>query len=58
MSTDSGISPAALLLPGEPADRLAPLLAYLLYHEIIDLSKQGDRVWLISHIRRDLRRYL
>lgn len=56
LKTDSGISPAALLLSGEPADRLAPLLAFLLYHQIVDLSKQGDRVWLVSHWRRELER--
>ncbi len=52
--TDGGISPASLLLPGEPADRLEPLLAFLLYHGMIDLSRQGDRVWLVSHVRRQL----
>jgi hypothetical protein len=57
-SANGGVSPAALLLPGEPADRLEPLLAYLLYNQLVDLSKRGDRVWLISHIRRDLENYL
>jgi hypothetical protein len=54
MNTDGGVSPASLLLPGEPADHLEPLLAYLLYNDIVDLSKRGDRVWLVSHIRREL----
>ena len=54
MIAEGGIGPAELLLPGEPADRLEPLLAFLLYHGIVDLSKQGDRVWLVSHIRRQL----
>jgi len=52
--TDGGVSPAKLLFPGEPADALEPLLAFLLYHEMVDLSKQGDRVWLVSHTRRKL----
>jgi hypothetical protein len=52
--TDGGISPAKLLFPEESVDALEPLLAFLLYHEIVDLSKQGDRVWLVSHIRRKL----
>jgi hypothetical protein len=54
MQADGGISPLKLLLPGESPDCLEPLLAYLLYHGIIDLSKQGDRVWLVSHVRREL----
>jgi hypothetical protein len=54
IKADGGISPAALLLPGESADRLEPLLAYLLYNGIVDLSKRGDRVWLISQVRREL----
>jgi hypothetical protein len=57
MSANGGVNPAALLRPGEPADHLEPLLAYLLYNELVDLSKRGDRVWLISHIRNDLENY-
>jgi len=52
--TDGGVSPARLLFPEESADKLEPLLAFLIYHEIVDLSKQGDRVWLTSNIRRRL----
>jgi hypothetical protein len=52
--TDGGISPAKLLFPEESPDQLQPLLAFLLYHQIVDLSKRGDRVWLNSHIRRKL----
>jgi len=51
---DGGISPAKLLFPEESPDKLEPLLAFLLYHQIVDLSKQGDRVWLVSHVRRKL----
>jgi hypothetical protein len=54
LKTDSSISPAALLLPGEPADQLELLLGFLLYYQIVDLSKQGDRVWIMSHQRREL----
>jgi hypothetical protein len=53
-SVDGGISPAKLLLPGESADVLEPLLGVLLFHELADLSKSGDRVWLTSPARRKL----
>jgi hypothetical protein len=52
--SDGGISPVKLLYPEETPDALEPLLAFLLYHEVVDLSKQGDRIWLVSHIRRKL----
>jgi hypothetical protein len=51
------ISPAKLLFPDEPPKQLEPLLAYLLYHDIIDLSKRGDRVWLTSEFRRRFAKY-
>jgi hypothetical protein len=54
--SDSGISPAALLNPGESADLLTPLLAFLMHHQLIDISKQGDRVWLTSQARSDLQK--
>lgn len=30
------------------ADVLEPLLAFLMYHDLADISKAGDRVWLSS----------
>jgi hypothetical protein len=54
--SDSGVSPAALLNPGEPADLLTPLLGFLMHHQLIDISKQGDRVWLTSQARTDLQK--
>jgi hypothetical protein len=51
-TTDGGIPIARLLKQGETADDLAPLLAVLLFYEIADFSKTGDRVWLSSDARR------
>jgi hypothetical protein len=53
-AAEQGISPAQLLFPGESPKQLEPILAYLLYYEIVDLSKRGDRVWMISHVRQRL----
>jgi hypothetical protein len=51
---EQGISPAKLLFPGEPPKQLEPILAFLLYYEIVDLSKRGDRVWMLSTVRQRL----
>jgi hypothetical protein len=51
---DGGISPAKLILPGESADQLEPLLGVLLYHELADLSKNADRVWITTEAKRKL----
>jgi hypothetical protein len=53
-NSHESISPAKLLFPGESPKQLEPILAYLLYHEIVDLSKRADRVWLSSDFRRRL----
>jgi hypothetical protein len=53
-NTQDGIGPAKLVFPGESPKKLEPILAYLLYHEIVDLSKRADRVWLTSQFRRQL----
>jgi hypothetical protein len=52
--TDGGIPVAQLLKPGESADHLAPLLAVLLYYDIADISKAGDRIWLSSVARQQI----
>jgi hypothetical protein len=49
-----GISPAKLLLPGEPAEALEPLLGVILFHEMAGISKTGDRVWLATPVREKL----
>ena len=48
------VSPAKLLQPGESADALEPLLGVLLYHELADLSKRADRVWITTEAKRKL----
>lgn len=49
-----GISPVKLLQPGESADDLEPLLGVLLYHDLADLSKRADRVWITTGAKRKL----
>lgn len=53
-AVDTGISPAKLLRSGESPDVLEPLLAFLMFHHIADISSAGDRVWLNSDVRRAL----
>ena len=36
-------------------DAFANALAYLMFHEVIDLSKSGDRAWVTSNGKRALR---
>jgi hypothetical protein len=48
------ISPAKLLLPGESADSLEPLLGVLMYHDLADLSKRADRVWITTSAKKKL----
>jgi hypothetical protein len=49
-----GIGPAKLLFPDESPRQLEPIIAFMLYHQIADLSKRADRVWLTSDFRRRL----
>lgn len=49
-----GISPAKLLRPGEAPAQLEPLLGFLMFHDLADISKIGDRVWLRSEAREKL----
>jgi hypothetical protein len=51
-ATDSAVSPAKLLRPGEPPEALEPLLTFLMFHQLADISAAGDRVWLNSDVRR------
>ena len=51
---NDSLKPAQLLFPEESADQLEPLLAFLLYHQIVDLAKRADRVWLSSIAREKL----
>ena len=53
-TADAGISPAKLLLPGESADQLEPLLGVLLHHDLADLSKNADRVWITTDGKRKI----
>ncbi len=53
-ATDGGVGPVKLLQSGESADHLAPLLGLLLFYDIADISKAGDRVWLSSDARRKM----
>ena len=36
-------------------DAFGDSLAYLLFHDLIGISKSGDRAWLLSEARRSLR---
>ena len=49
-----GIPPAKLLRPGEPPAQLEPLLGFLMFHDLADISKTGDRVWLRTEAREKL----
>ena len=51
---DAAVSPAKLLLPGESADQLQPLLAVLLHHDLADVSKNADRVWVTTDAKKRL----
>ena len=53
-ASDAAVSPAKLMLPGESADHLEPLLAVLLGHDLAALSKAGDRVWITTEAKRKL----
>jgi hypothetical protein len=48
------LPPAKLLLPNEPASQLEPLLGVLLFHDLADISKTGDRIWLTTPARTKL----
>jgi hypothetical protein len=50
---DQGIAPDQIN-PGEPVSAVIPVLAYLLFHDWIGISKTGDRVWLLGDARRAL----
>jgi len=49
---DESVKPSALLFPNESPKQLEPILAFLLYHEIVDLAKRSDRIWLTSEFVR------
>ena len=49
-----GVPPAKLLRPGEPPAQLEPLLGFLMFHDLADISTTGDRVWLRSETREKL----
>jgi hypothetical protein len=51
---DGSIGPVKLLQPGESPDVLEPLLGFLLFYDIADVSKAGDRVWLSSGAKAKL----
>ena len=53
-STHTSIDPAKLLFPEEPPERLPLMMRFLIFHQIADLSKAGDRVWLTSYFRARL----
>jgi hypothetical protein len=53
-SFDEGIPPAKLLRPGEPPAKLEALLGFLMFHDLADISKTGDRVWLRTETRQSL----
>jgi hypothetical protein len=54
MMSEDGIPPAQLLLEGEPAQNLEPILAFLMFYDLADISKDGDRVWLQTAARKKL----
>jgi hypothetical protein len=54
LADEYGMSPSKLIQPGETADDLEPLLAFLIFFHVVDLSKKGDRVWLTSRVRSEL----
>ena len=54
VTADGGVSPAKLVLPGESADHLEPVLAVLLHHDLTGLSKAGDRIWITTAAKRKL----
>ena len=53
--TDRGVAPEHLLHERETLRSIAAPLSYLLLHEWIDISKIGDRVWLLTSARESLR---
>jgi hypothetical protein len=53
-SADGGIPPGRLLRPGEGGEVLGAIFDFLLLHEQIGISKDGDRVWIDSDAKRKL----
>ncbi len=53
-AADGGIAPVKLILPGESADQLEPLLGVLLHHDLADLSKRADKVWITTDAKRKM----
>lgn len=51
---DSGINPRTLLRLNETPDDLRPTLLLLVLLNIIDVSKDGQRVWILTEARRAL----
>lgn len=51
----SGVDTPRLLFEGEKPDDIQPELAYLMFHQWIDIGKKQNRVWLYSTAREVLR---
>jgi len=47
----TSIDPTQLLFPGEAPEQLPLMMRFLIFHQIADLSKTGDRVWITSWFR-------
>lgn len=51
----SGVETPRLLFEGEKPDDIQPELAYLMFHQWIDIGEKRNRVWLYSTAREVLR---
>jgi hypothetical protein len=51
---DGAAPPTILLQPEEPSECLGRILPLLLFHDIVDISRTGDRVWICSGPKRRL----
>jgi hypothetical protein len=53
-SSQQGVPPDQLLEPREKLVDIMPVLSFLMYYQWIDVSKTGERVWVLSDARRIL----
>ena len=53
---DGGIGPSQLLRREEYPELLGEIFALLLHHDLIDIAKTGERVWMLSEAREKLER--
>jgi hypothetical protein len=53
-SSDGGIAPVKLMLPGDSPELFQSLLAILFFYEIADSSESGDRIWMMSDVKSKL----